>query len=81
MNAEHQLRANLIAVHAIGPNESFDKELARNAILSSDLEMIVCARPDGWPQGTCAMFGRLFQWTYHETLAGKAWKPKKAATT
>lgn len=79
MDAEQQLRANLIAVHSLDATDPFDKEVARKAILSSDLEMIVCARPDGWPQGVCAMFGRLFQWTYHETLAGKAWKPKKVA--
>jgi hypothetical protein len=80
MTPSDQLRANLIAVHAIEEGETFDKELARQAITSSDLDMIVCRAPDGWPAGKCCMFGRLFLWAYHEDLNGKPWKPKPRAT-
>jgi hypothetical protein len=78
MSAETHLRSQLIAVHAVEPAETFTKELARQAIVGSDLAMIVCARPDGWPAGKCAMFGRLYAWTYGETLAGKPLKERVA---
>lgn len=80
MTPADQLRANLIAVHAIEESEPFTKELARQAIISSDLDLIVCAKPDGWPAGKCAMFGRLFAFTYREHLDGRPIKTRPTET-
>jgi hypothetical protein len=75
---EQQLRRNLIAVHAIEESEPWSQELARRAIVGSDLDMIVCKPPEGWPHGKCAMFGRLYAATYRVHLDGR---PVKARAT
>ncbi len=80
MTPSDQLRANLLAVHALDEHEPFTKELARSAIVGSDLDMIVCKSPDGWPAGKCCMFGRLYIWTYREHLDGKPLKARATET-
>lgn len=82
MTPEQQLRANLIAVHALEESEPFSKDLARKAIVSSELDMIVCRGPTGWlvSERGCCTFKRLYQVVWRETLEGRPLKQRVTET-
>jgi hypothetical protein len=77
---ESALRDALVRALAVEPDEPWSKELARSAIVGSDLDAICCRAPEGWPAGKACMFGRLFVWTYREHLDGRPWKPRATET-